>query len=232
MTLSFLDLPVLEYPPVEALTSELMREFSRPNDHSEGPQSLGELWPYLQYATETTEFSKQSQTLRLEKVLVGRGRAWVGDEAGCCYTADEYPELSPNSILVINPDVMPAHLSLVDVFLHEAAHTFTNGEWHTWTFLVMLDVMRLRCGLGPSTDPYDWRDVRQSPELAGLSLSESTIQSSGADVGRFLFHMPYGLRQLGLLIQDIWDKVATEVVTMDTNVDFAELCRSTARGDF
>jgi hypothetical protein len=231
MTRSFFDLPVLEYSPAWALTSAEERKFSRPNDRPDGPQSLAELSPYLLYATKTTEFSKQAQTLRLEKVLVGRGRAWVGDEAGLCYTADEYPELSPNSILVINPDVMLAHLSLVDMFLHEAAHIFTNGEWHTWTFLVMLNVMRLRCGLGPSIDPYDWRDVRHSPELALLSLPDSTIQSSGADVGHFLFQLLYGLGPLRFLIQDIWDKVASEAVTMDENVDFAELCRSTARGD-
>jgi len=232
MTRSFLDLPILEYSPAWALTSEDERAFVRADDRPDGPKSLAELLLYLQYATQTTEFSMQAQTLRLNKVLVGRGRAWVGDEAGFCYTADEYPELSPNSIVVINPDHLPAHLSLVDLFLHESAHIFTNGESHSWIFLVMLNVMRLRCGLDPSTDPYDWRDVQHLPELAGLSLSESTIQSSAADAGRLLFDRPYGLGPLGLLIQDIWDEVASKVVATKGKVDFAELCRSIAQGDF
>ena len=232
MTRSFLDLAILEYSPAWALLSEDERAFARADDRPDGPQSLAELSPYLQYATETTEFSKQAQTLRLTKVLVGRGRAWVGGEAGFCYTADEYPELSPNSIVVINPDQMPARLSLVDLFLHEAAHIYTIGESHSWTFLVMLNVMRLRCGLFHSTDPYDWRDVQHLPELAGAALSESAIQRSGADVGRLLVDRPYGLGPLGLLIQDIWEVVASEVVAMKNNVGFVELCRDAARGDF
>lgn len=232
MTRSFLDLPVLEHSPAWALTSEEERAFVRADDHPDGPQSLAELSPYLQYATETTEFSEPAQTLGLERVLVGRGQAWLGDEAGFCYSADVYPELSPNSILVINPDHIPAHLSLVDLFLHETTHIFTNGDSHAWTFLVVLNVMRLRCGLWPSADSYDWRDVQHLPELEGLSLSESNIQRSGADAARLLSPMPYSIGELRFLIQRIWDEVASKIVAADINVDFEELCRSTAQRAF
>lgn len=226
MMRSFLDLPILEYSPAWALTPEDGRAFVRADDHPDGPQSLAELSQYLQYATETTEFSHQARTLGLEDVLVGRGQAWIGGESGFCYTADEYPELGPQSIVMINPDRMPANLSLVDLFLHEAAHIYTNGEQHSWTFLVMLNVMRLRCGLDPSTDSYDWRDVQHSPFMK-FSFSESTIQSSGADVGCLLSPMPYEVKQLSFLIQGIWDEVESKVVDTATNTAFEELCRNT-----
>ncbi len=229
MTRSFLKLPALEFSPAWALTSEDERAFVRADDHPDGPQSLAELLPYLQHATQTTEFSMQAKALGLSQVLVGRGQAWIGGESGFCYTPDEYPELSPHSIVMIDPDHMPAHLSLVDLFLHEAAHIFTNGEAHSWPFLVMLNVMRIRCGLGPSTDSYDWRDTRYSPDLARLSLSDSDVQNSAADLGRLLAPMPFNVGELRFLIQGIWNEVASNVVDTTTNVDFEELCRSTAQ---
>jgi len=229
MTRSFLDLPVLKHSPAWALSSEDERRFVRADDRPGGPQSLAELSPYLEYANDVTEFSKHAQTLGLDNVLVGIGRAWIGDESGFCYRADEFPELRPDSIVVINPDHMPAHVTLVDLFLHEVAHIYTNGDEHSWTFLVMLNVMRLRCGLGPSLDSYDWRDVSQSAQLAKLSLADPTIQNSGADVGRLLSPMPYEVGHLRFLIQEIWGEVELEIVAANINIDFAELCRRTAQ---
>lgn len=224
MTRSLLDLPLLQHSPAWALMSDDERQFVRTEDWLDGPQSFEELLPYLEYATELTEFSAHAQSLGLSNVLVGRGKAWLGTEAGFCYSSNEYPELSPNSIFVIAPNHKPPHLSLVDIFIHEAAHLFTNGESHSWNFLVMLNVMRLRCGLNPSADPYDWGDLQHLPEIAGSSLSESSIRDSGAHLGRSLSNLPCELREIQFMVQSIWEGVLSEIANRNRTVEFEALC--------
>lgn len=80
--------------------------------------------------------------------------------AGFCYTADEYPALDEGAItalVAINPGRVPDGLTLRDIFLHEVAHVYT-GEGHGFDFLSVLNAVRIRAGLKPSTDPYDVRD--------------------------------------------------------------------------
>lgn len=228
MTNSFLDLPYLEESPSWALTPEEMRVYVHPDQQQpDGPQSIEELLPYLAHATELTEFSAQARKLGLDNVLVGRGRAGLterGGDAGFCYSLDEYPELWPNSLLVIDPEQKSANLSLVDLFLHESTHLFMRDESHDWRFLVMLNVMRVRCELSCTEDAYDWREVQYLPETA--AHADRAIREIGSEMARHLSALPYQLQQLRDITNALWDEIDQEIAEAETDADFENLCRN------
>lgn len=229
MTNSFFDLPYLEETPSWALTSEELRAYLSPDQQQpDGPQSIEELLPYLAHAAELTEFSAQSRKLGLDNVLVGRGRAGLSErsgDAGFCYSIDEYPEL-PSSLLMIDPEQKHAHLSLVDLFLHEATHLFMFDESHNWRFLVMLNVMRVRCELSCTEDAYDWRDVQYLPETAGQFNADRAIREIGSEMARHLSELPCQTRELSFIINALWDEIDLEIADAETAADFENLCRN------
>lgn len=99
------------------------------------------------------------------------------DVAGLCYSSDEYEILADyglSALLALNPSLLGGQLSVCDLFLHELAHIFT-GELHGWRFLCVLNSLRIRCGLSPSSDPYDGRDGFEGTRLPDTIKADADL---------------------------------------------------------
>ena len=78
-------------------------------------------------------------------------------EFGVYYGSDVYPVLEAHGIgwlLVLRPGNGPGEPGLKDLFAHELAHLYA-GEGHGVAFAIALNAIRYRCGMPPTTDPYD-----------------------------------------------------------------------------
>ncbi|MBL0039620.1 MAG: hypothetical protein IPP28_00925 [Xanthomonadales bacterium] len=82
-------------------------------------------------------------------------------ELGFCYRSEDYPVLGAHGIswlLVLRPGDRFGQPGLKDLFAHELAHLYA-GEGHGVAFAIALNAIRSRCGLPPTTDPYDVQEA-------------------------------------------------------------------------
>lgn len=124
---------------------------------------------------EITEFAEVARCVPVGAVKVVRAVQPNG-ECGFTFRADIYHSLGCH-LIQIDEVLMPTSLTLPELFLHELTHTFAFDDMHDWYFLLALTALRSECGLGQTTDPYDYRDERPKnwaiplEKLPGLAIS-------------------------------------------------------------
>lgn len=88
---------------------------------------------------------------------------------GCVYLEGEieWP------IVFIDITKMDSAASLIETYIHEAAHLASDGQDHDFRFSVALNSFRLAAGLPPSDSDYDYRAVVDD----GMALEDSKLLS-------------------------------------------------------
>lgn len=126
--------------------------------------------------SEVEEFAFCAEKLSLNGFRVARV-ASVQNECGYCYLPDLYGLLNGLILITIDNTYFPGDLNLLDVFLHEIAHSKTvNGEIHDWQFIVTLNLIRAECGLQYTRDKYDCCQAynpnkNSTDEMLGMAAS-------------------------------------------------------------
>lgn len=181
----FSDLPRLPSSYVEALDLDLVKisTYSIAEDQgSDEPScSLADVLAALGAPDQLVEFSEIARHLRLgSQFKVLRVAAW-GEECGFAYIPGVNSRLEDTYVVALDERKIPSGLSLQELFLHELAHGQTaSGEQHDWQFVVALNLLRARCGYGPTKDSYDCRDVVREFQDVGVEeiLSRATSQAA------------------------------------------------------
>jgi hypothetical protein len=148
-------------------------------DQSGRPLALAEFEDSRRYwvaPQEIAEFAAVARCVPVDGVKVVRAFLPNGD-CGFTYLADLYPSQGCH-LIHIDEATMPTTLTLPELFLHELTHTKALDDLHDWHFLLALTALRSECGLGPTTDPYDYHSERPEEwavpmeKLPGLAISE------------------------------------------------------------